>query len=98
MGWYGLNEDLTILSPIEKQGDVNWSAPATIDKDQLNALEADESGAGLTLERVTLDLHSGRIVGIGGVYFMDIVAFLMIVLSITGLSIWGKRLLVRRKQ
>lgn len=98
MGWYGLNEDLTILSPIEKQGDVDWSAPATIDRTQLNALEANESGAGLTLERVILDLHSGRIVGIGGVYFMDIVAFLMILLSITGLSIWGKRLLVRRKK
>lgn len=42
----------------------------------------------LTLERIILDAHSGRILGLAGVLFMDAVAILLILLSLSGVYIW----------
>lgn len=42
----------------------------------------------LTLERIILDAHSGRIFGLFGVLFMDAVAILLILLSLSGVYIW----------
>jgi hypothetical protein len=42
----------------------------------------------LTVERIILDAHSGRILGLFGVLFMDAVAVLLILLSISGVYIW----------
>ena len=42
----------------------------------------------LTLERIILDAHSGRIFGLFGVLFMDLVAILLILLSLSGIYIW----------
>ena len=49
-------------------------------------------GSGLTIERVLLDLHSGRIVGSWGVYVVDLIAILLLVLSCTGVWMWWKRI------
>ncbi|MEW6983690.1 PepSY-associated TM helix domain-containing protein [Colwelliaceae bacterium 6471] len=42
----------------------------------------------LTLERIIVDAHSGRIFGNFGVIFMDIVAIMLILLSLSGIYIW----------
>jgi len=42
----------------------------------------------LTLERIILDAHSGRILGLFGVLLMDAVAVLLILLSLSGVYIW----------
>jgi hypothetical protein len=42
----------------------------------------------LTLERIMLDAHSGRIFGLFGVLFMDAVAVLLVLLSLSGIYIW----------
>lgn len=42
----------------------------------------------LTLERIILDAHSGRIFGLIGVLFMDFVALLLVLLSLSGIYIW----------
>jgi len=42
----------------------------------------------LTFERIILDAHSGRILGLFGVLFMDAVAILLILLSLSGIYIW----------
>ena len=49
-------------------------------------------GHGLPLERVLLDLHSGRILGKWGVWLIDVVAILLFVLAITGSWMWFQRL------
>lgn len=46
---------------------------------------------GLPLERIILDLHSGRLFGALGVLWMDLVAVMMIALALTGLWIWWRR-------
>ena len=48
-------------------------------------------GHGLSLERVILDLHSGRLFGEYGIYLMDAAAVLMLFLALSGSWIWGIR-------
>lgn len=50
------------------------------------------------MERVILDLHSGRLLGNYGVYFSDIVALLMVFLAGSGLWLWSMRLLRERER
>lgn len=51
----------------------------------------------LTWERVLLDLHSGRIFGEFGVLFVDLVAILLTVLSLTGIYMWVRQARAKRK-
>ena len=52
-------------------------------------------GAALPLERVILDLHSGRLFGAMGSYVMDAAAVVMLFNAATGVILWWKR---RRNQ
>ena len=54
-------------------------------------------GKGLNLERVILDLHSGRLLGSWGIYFMDFVAILMVFLALSGFWIWTIRIIKKKK-
>ncbi len=60
-------------------------------------LQQQGSGPSVSLETVILDLHSGRFFGQIGVWVVDIVGLLIIVLSITGLSVWVKRSRINRE-
>lgn len=51
-------------------------------------LEQHFSG-GITWERVVLDLHSGRLFGLGP-WLMDLVAVLLILLSLSGIVLWAQ--------
>jgi len=48
-------------------------------------------GTGLPLERVMLDLHSGRIAGNWGVYVVDAAAILFFILALSGVWMWYQR-------
>lgn len=48
-------------------------------------------GTGLPLERVMLDLHSGRIAGNWGVYVVDAAAILFFILALSGIWMWYQR-------
>jgi uncharacterized iron-regulated membrane protein len=64
---------------------VSWSESSRPEPDQLEALREAYRGEGLTVERVLLDLHSGRILPKVGPLIMDIVAICMVILSLSGL-------------
>jgi hypothetical protein len=49
-------------------------------------------GNELILERVVLDLHSGRLLGSFGLYLMDLTAILLLMLGLSGTWIWSRRL------
>ena len=58
----------------------------------LNKMKQAYRGQGLTLERVMLDLHSGRLFNqTWGVYLMDASAVIMMWLGISGTWIWWSR-------
>jgi hypothetical protein len=61
------------------------------------SLKASWRGSGLSLERVMLDLHSGRILGSRGVYLVDAAAVLFLMLAVTGVLLWGKRRATARR-
>lgn len=74
---------------------IAWSEPVTLDDQQMQDLRVAFRGNGLSLERVILDLHSGRIFGDYGVYVMDAAAIALLWLSGSGLWVWLSR---RQKQ
>jgi len=76
---------------------VNWSDPVELPEQLQQRLLLQYRGTGLSLERVILDLHSGRILGSGGVYLMDGAAILLLFLAFSGSWIWLMRI-VRNRQ
>ena len=78
----------------------SWAMPFTLSEIQIEKLKKGYRGQGLNLERVILDLHSGRIFNDKwGIYIMDISALLMMLLGISGLWVWwSRKLKMRRKK
>ena len=72
-------------------GDIGWSAPSAIPQDQLVILQQLYRGRGLSLERLILDIHSGKILTEIGPILIDVVGISFITLSVFGLFIWFGR-------
>ena len=66
----------------------NWNLPNKVNQQQIAKAKQNYRAQYLTLERIILDAHSGRIAGLMGVLFMDAVAVLLILLSLSGIYIW----------
>lgn len=71
--------------------EADWSTPVTPPPGLIASLQAIYRGSGLPLERVILDLHSGRILGEWGVYLMDGAAIVFVLLAASGIWLWGRR-------
>ena len=78
--------------------DIKWTEQYTLNDDELEQLLVAYRGNGLKLERVMLDLHSGRIFGSFGVYLMDAAAIALLWLSLSGLWVWNSRQRKMRKK
>lgn len=81
------NKDVTLFEPwaAGTEHQISWSSEVDPDTAGLEVLQTAWRGQGLTVERVLLDLHSGRILALPGRLLLDLVAIAMIMLSITGL-------------
>jgi hypothetical protein len=71
--------------------DAVWSESSLLPETLENKLLEKYRGSGLTLERVLLDFHSGRIAGQWGVYVVDMMAILFLLLAFSGVWMWWKR-------
>ncbi len=71
--------------------DAQWSIAVDPPEELHKQLLELYRGKGLNLERIILDLHSGRILGDVGVYLVDVVAIMFILLSLTGGWMWLSR-------
>ena len=71
--------------------EVSWTTATALPEPLRAELLRLYRGKGLTLERVLLDLHSGRILGRYGVYLIDVAALLFVILAISGAWMWYKR-------
>ena len=72
-----------------------WAEAATPPDAAVQALLRQYQGKGLSVERVVLDLHSGRILGLFGVIVMDLAALGLVFAGISGMWVWWQR---RRRQ
>jgi len=95
-GSFRADEELLNWEPVGEPADgataVRWAEPRRLPpplRRELLARWVPE----LTLERVLLDLHSGRILGAHGELVMDAAAVLLLLLALTGLGHW----LLRRR-
>lgn len=88
-GFYHVNLDALEWKEYDHL-EAKWSLASAIPEALSEDLLLQYRGSGLTLERVLLDLHSGRIVGSWGVYFVDLIALVLLVLSCTGVWMWSK--------
>ena len=70
-----------------------WSKSVQAPESLRLALAASIDSEDISYERLLLDIHSGRILGEWGVYLVDAMAILFMLLAISGLVIWlrGKR-------
>lgn len=77
---------------IVNQSELNWNTPSKLDNKLKLEIKESYRGQGITLERVILDLHSGRIFNqTWGIYLMDASAVIMIWLGLSGSWIWFSR-------
>ncbi len=85
--------DVSIFEPWRdaSTSDIAWSAGVEPDAPGLEALQVAWRGRGVTVERVLLDLHSGRVFDLWGRVVLDIVAVGLILLSISGLVVMKTR-------
>ncbi len=71
---------------------IDWSLPTVLNSSQKEQIRRSYRGSGLSLERVILDLHSGRLFNENwGVYLMDASAVIMILLGMSGVWVWWTR-------
>ena len=83
------------FEPWDSDSTAHWSVATPPDAAELAVLNSAWRGRGVTVERVLLDLHSGRIFSAVGTLLMDIVAVLLILLSVSGIIL--SRVRNRRK-
>jgi hypothetical protein len=89
-GYYQTDSDFfnwQIIQPINKP---KWLQSEVASASQIQQAELAYRSQFLTFERIILDSHSGRFFGDIGVVFMDFIALLLILLSISGLYLWLK--------
>lgn len=93
---YRSDPDVLTIAPAPAGAAVNWSQPSVIDPERLKTLQRLYRGRGLTLERLLLDVHSGRAFSRLGPWVMDVVAVALIALSLFGMMLWLGRRQARR--
>jgi hypothetical protein len=65
-----------------------WAQPGPLPGNLMQAVTRSYRGHGLNLERVLLDLHSGRFFGTVGVLVYDLLALVLGFLAVSGLVLW----------
>jgi hypothetical protein len=83
-------------SPVTGMAGVQWSQESALPERLRLAVERHLKGEGLPLERVVLDLHSGRILGTAGVLLMDAAALILLFSAASGVWLWLRHRLRRR--
>lgn len=68
----------------------DWAHAEALPANLMQAITRSYRGHGLNLERVLLDLHSGRFFGGIGVLVYDLVALVLGFLAVSGLTLWFK--------
>ena len=100
-GLYLANENITdwISSSLDKEdlskGYIHWSHANELpskQRQQLLQKHQQYAGKGPNLEQLILDTHSGRIMGKWGVYFMDVIALITLLLTMLGVYLYLQRL------
>ena len=80
----------TAVEAGDTPGSIHWSEAKQAPETLILALVESVDSEDIAYERLLLDIHSGRILGEWGVYLVDAMAILFMLLAISGLVIWLK--------
>ena len=80
--------DVTGFAPSADVNEITWSGAAAVSQAALTELQTLYRGRGLSVERLLVEVHSGRILSRAGPLVLDIVGGGLIILSISGLVVW----------
>jgi hypothetical protein len=83
------DDGLLSWHPYNKE-QVQWSKRAQTPESISHDIKKNFRSSILPLERVLLDLHSGRLFGTAGVIIVDISGIFLIILALSGCAIWLK--------
>lgn len=86
---FGVDLETPQFQPRREAG-VAWSRAAPLPPALVAVLAPHAAGDELTLERLVLDLHSGRLLGSRGVWLMDALAVALVLLALSGLMAWRR--------
>ena len=87
--WKG-SDELTAWQPLQGPHP-KWIAPIETPLHISDNIQLHARSHEINLERVLLDLHSGRLLGTWGQNIMSIAAALLLILAATGIIIWLKK-------
>jgi len=89
---YKINIDQLSWLPVSAEVSMDTSKPVKLPQKYERTLIQNYMGDSISWERVLLDLHSGHLLGFGP-WLMDIAALFLIMLAISGVSMWysGRR-------
>ncbi|MEY3220628.1 MAG: hypothetical protein RIT27_1985 [Pseudomonadota bacterium] len=90
-GFFVTNETFSSWKPVEKAEQVNVSKQETLPNDLKENININNKLGLLNIERILLDLHSGRLLGGWGVYVMDAMGLILLWLVGSGGWLWLKR-------
>ena len=90
LAYYSGDSELTHFKPASPNARdaAVWVDQSLPSKQELQQLVRLYRGKGVSIERVLADLHSGRILGVSGTLLTDVIAAILILLSLTGLAVW----------
>ncbi len=87
---YSISDDGLLSWQAYKPEQVIWSSTKIPPKNILKVVQHNFLGSILPMERVLLDIHSGRFFGRAGVIIVDISGIFLIILAFSGCTIWLK--------
>jgi len=92
-GLYRSDEDALRIAPRAEPSAkaIEWSHAVTATSEQLAGLERLYRGRGLSVQRLLLDVHSGRAFARLGPWLMDVVGVTLVAISLFGLLLWWRR-------
>ncbi len=94
---YRADADLLQWSSWQGNRAIKWATPTVLPAALGDQLQREQRYNILPLERVMLDLHSGRFFGRYGVYVMDAAAIILLLLAASGVWLWWQQNRKRRQ-
>lgn len=74
----------------KKNTGVQWAQPEALPPALAAAVAGELRQHSLSWDRLIRDIHSGRILGAAGMWLLDVLAVLLILLSVTGVWVWWR--------
>lgn len=90
-GLVAYDDDSGEFAAVAANSSPQWASLQSPPDAIVSALTQGWRGEGLPLERVVLDLHSGRLFGRAGVWVINLASVALLVLACTGVIAWWQR-------